>query len=83
MEKTYIITKSFDAQHGDWQKGEIGYIDGYVRGGNDIPYAAVVINRRIVLINFHSIDVISSEEYQYFRTLDEEEIMKEYFKIPT
>ena len=35
-----IATHSPD---GDWEKGDIGYVDGYLTAGNQRPYAAVVI----------------------------------------
>lgn len=43
MEKTRV-TMTADGEMGDYREGDCGYIDGYVRGGNDAPYAAVVFD---------------------------------------
>lgn len=56
--KTAVQMISDDHQHGDWKKGEKGYIDGYVRGGNDVPLVAVVLKDRIVLASTHQLKVI-------------------------
>lgn len=41
--------------------GDEGYIDGYCRGGNDVPYAVIVIPRLklIALSDFYSLEVIN------------------------
>lgn len=51
MERLKIITTSKDHQHGDWEKGETGYIDGYVNGGNGQPLACVWIREYSVESN--------------------------------
>lgn len=48
-EKTKIITNSRDTQYNGWTEGEEGYIDGYVKGGDGRPYAAVVLTKRKVV----------------------------------
>ncbi len=56
--KTKVITATDDPQYNEWKKGEEGYIDGYVRGGEGRPYAAVVIGDRVVLIMPHVLKVV-------------------------
>lgn len=34
----------YTSQHGDFEKDDRGYIDGYVRGANDVPYAVVALD---------------------------------------
>ena len=41
------------------KSGDIGYIDGYVRGGNDVPYAVVVIQKTISLVSIYNLVAIS------------------------
>ena len=41
MEKTRVVFQS-DSPYGDYHVGELGIVDGYVRGGNDDPYAVVI-----------------------------------------
>lgn len=48
--KTKVIVIADDQRYNEYNKNDRGYIDGYVRGGDDVPYAVVVIDRRIVLI---------------------------------
>lgn len=57
-EKTRVRTICDDQQNGDWKKNEEGYVDGYVRGCNDVPYVAVVLGKRIVLALTHQLEVI-------------------------
>lgn len=56
--KTRVFVTSNDVQHKEYSKGDKGYIDGYVRGGDNVPYAVVVIEKRIVMIPIHSLEVI-------------------------
>ena len=55
--RTRVEFKHNDAEHKEWTKGDKGYIDGYVRGGNGVPFAAVVIGHDIVLAPLHSLKV--------------------------
>jgi hypothetical protein len=43
---------------GAFKEGDEGYIDGYVRGGNDVPLAAVVCNKMIDLVEIHNLIVL-------------------------
>lgn len=52
---TWVEMKNDDQMHNDFKKGEKGYIDGYVRGGNNTPFACVVIEDRIVLCPLHAL----------------------------
>ncbi len=58
MERLKVITEYADAQHNEWKKGQVGMVDGYVRGGNDTPLAVVVIKERLVLIPFSCLKVV-------------------------
>jgi len=40
------------------KKGDIGYIDGYCRGGNDMPYAMVVIGENVCMVPMYQLKVI-------------------------
>lgn len=31
-------------QYNDWKDGDKGYIDGYLRGGDEKPYAVVILD---------------------------------------
>lgn len=55
---TNVRMKSDDNQYSQWKEGDEGYIDGYVRGGDNRPLAAVVIRDRIVLAPPHTLEVI-------------------------
>ena len=59
--KTKVKMNFDDSENASWSKGETGYIDGYVRGANDRPYVAVVINKKIVLAMVHQLEVINHE----------------------
>ena len=42
--------------------GDIGYIDGYLRGGDNNPYAVVCIpGKGLELIPFYSLEVLVNE----------------------
>lgn len=60
MGTTYIKFKSDDHEHNLWKKGQQGYIEGYVRGYNNVPCAVVVIEstRDIVLAPITTIKFI-------------------------
>ena len=32
-----------DSPYKDWNSGDVGYVDGYCRGGDDVPYAVVIV----------------------------------------
>lgn len=34
-----------DSQHGEYSKNDVGIVDGYVRGGDNRPYAVVILKR--------------------------------------
>ena len=40
------------------EEGDEGYIDGYVRGGDDIPYAVVIVGVNIDLCPLHLLIVL-------------------------
>lgn len=56
--KTQVRIKNGDGRYGEYYAGEEGYIDGYVQGGDNAPYACVVIDDRIVLVPIHNLIVI-------------------------
>lgn len=59
--KVKVIQDDIENNH-DFKKNEIGYIDGYVRGGNNRPYASVIIDKRIVLIPFNMLEVLPEDK---------------------
>jgi len=40
--RSAVTIESDDNRHGEFKKGDKGFVDGYVRGGNDEPLAVVV-----------------------------------------
>jgi len=40
--------------------GDTGYINGYCRGGDGIPYACVVVKNKIVMVSLHCLKVINN-----------------------
>lgn len=44
------------------KKDDIGYIDGYVQGGDGRPYCVVVIKNFLSLIVAHQLEVIIEKE---------------------
>ena len=55
--KTKVKIKSGTNQC-NLHKGDVGYIDGYVRGGNGTPYAAVVSGDIVDLVPTYALKVI-------------------------
>lgn len=46
--RTIVEMTHDDHQYNEWNKGEIGYIDGYCQAGQAGIYAAIVIEERVV-----------------------------------
>ena len=46
-----------DSRYNEYHKGDIGYVDGYCRGGDNIPYAVVVIDKMFVLVPIYAIEL--------------------------
>ena len=40
------------------KKGDVGYIDGYVRMADNVGYAVVVVGKVIDLVNFYHLEII-------------------------
>lgn len=57
--KTYV--KLGVSKHNEWEPETIGYIDGYCRGGNGVPFACVVVGDKIVMCELHNLTVIKSD----------------------
>ena len=60
MNKTKIKVISAIQHEADIAIGTEGYIDGYVRGGNDAPYVACIFGKRIVLARPYDLEVITN-----------------------
>jgi len=59
MEKTKVRIISQVFESGCSLKfGDIGYIDGYINGGDGRPYAVVVVANKIDLIPINALEVI-------------------------
>ena len=43
----------------DWNSGDIGYVDGYCRGGDGIPCAVVIVKDCIVMAPLETIIVMN------------------------
>lgn len=46
----------------DWEPGDLGYVDGYCRGGDDVPCAIVIVKDRIVMAPLQTIRVMDNKE---------------------
>jgi len=57
MMKTFVKIIG-DSEHWDYKKGDTGYIDWYVRWGNDVPLAVVVVDKHFVLVYLHCLERI-------------------------
>ena len=59
--KTEVTIQNDDHEHKEYKKGDFGYVDGYVRGGNNAPLAVVVLettndrNGIFVLVPLHNL----------------------------
>ena len=49
----------YDSPYKDWNSGDVGYVDGYCRGGDDVHYAVVIVKDRIVMAPLETIRVIN------------------------
>lgn len=56
--KTKVELKG-DVQQSQLKIGDRGYIDGYCRGGNDVPYAAIVVGEVVDLCPLYKLKVIN------------------------
>lgn len=58
--KTEVVIQDKD-QYGEFEKGDMGYVDGYVRGGDNSPFAVVVLqtpdtrNGSFVLVSLNNL----------------------------
>ena len=39
-----------DSPYNEYKEGDNGFVNGYVRGADDIPYAVVIVNSRFSLV---------------------------------
>jgi hypothetical protein len=60
--RTKVVVKFNDQEHKEYLKGEAGYIDGYIKGGDNRPYVVVVIGDRLTMIPFHCLEVVESKQ---------------------
>lgn len=46
-----------NSPYGEWNPGDTGIVDGYCRGGDDVPYAVVILdkNSRFVMVNLEQL----------------------------
>lgn len=56
--KTRVIIKSQPRHEDGNLVGMEGYIDGYIRGGDDTPYVVVIVGDRIVLAKPYELTII-------------------------
>ena len=59
--KTEIEIK-IEHQQSSFKVGDKGYIDGYIKGGDNRPYCCVVIGESIELIPFYCLKIIKTLE---------------------
>lgn len=48
-----------DSHYRDWNSEDVGYIDGYCRGGDNVPYAVVIVKDRVVMAPLETIRVMT------------------------
>lgn len=48
---------TYDSHHYDVHKGDVGYVDGYMRDGNNVPCAVVVIGKSFNFVPLHMIEL--------------------------
>lgn len=41
--------------YGEWQKGDVGIVDGYCRGGDDVPCAVVIVREKFAMVPIYGI----------------------------
>lgn len=48
------------SRYGDWEPGDTGVVDGYCRGGDDLPYAVVILDKNscFVMVNLGQLEQI-------------------------
>lgn len=46
----------------DWEIGDLGHVDGYCRGGDDVPCAIVIVKDRIVMAPLDTIRVVNESD---------------------
>ncbi len=53
-----IIELLDDSPYNEYKKGDTGYVDAYIRGSNNAPYAVIVLSSgRFALVPIHSIKI--------------------------
>ena len=52
---------TYDSFHGDYHKGDVGYVDGYCGCGDYTPCAVVVIEKRFTLVPLCAIELYEDE----------------------
>lgn len=59
--KTEVVIITDDRHFKEYERGDNGYIDGYINGANNVPYAVVVIpiKKKIVLVPIHQLEYCS------------------------
>ena len=48
-----------NSHYKDWNSGDVGYVDGYCRGGDDVSCAVVIVKNRIVMAPLETIRVMN------------------------
>ena len=54
------IKFKYNGRHSGVNQGDYGTVDGYCRGGDDIPYAAVILdkNHNFVMAEFDTLEFV-------------------------
>ena len=60
--KTFVKVKNSIRHHEYIKVGATGYISGYVRGGDNSPYAIVVIEKELVMAGIYDLEVIEENK---------------------
>jgi len=41
----------------EWKAGDVGLVHGYVRGGDDRPYAVVIVGKSFVMVPLNQLEL--------------------------
>ena len=58
MKAEVLINATSPYGEGEYQTGDVGIVDGYCRGGDNVPCAVVIVRERFVLIPVYSLEFL-------------------------
>lgn len=55
--KTKVTIICNSPYNGEYKDGDIGYVDGYIRGADNIPYAVVIVGKKFYQVPIHAMEL--------------------------